>query len=99
MKRHINIINQLDLDGPLDDVIVRLQDFHEKYKDHAGVRITKDSCYEEGYTYDLQRLETDEEHEERLATEAKRVIERESIRRAAYERFERLKAQSENTTN
>ena len=87
MKRHINIINQLDLDGPLDDVITRLQDFHEKYKDHAGLRINEDPCYEGGYTYDLQRLETDEEYEQRLAKDAKRAIEREEREKAEYERL------------
>lgn len=92
MKRHIDIITRLDLDGPLDDVITRLQDFHEKYKHHAGLRITEDAGYESGCTYILQRLETDEEYERRLAIEAKRVIERESIRRVAYER---LKAEFE----
>ena len=87
MKRHINIVTRLDFDGPLDDVIVRLQDFHEKYKHHAGVRITEDPCYEGGYMYDLQRLETDEEYEQRLAIEAKRVIEREEREKAEYERL------------
>lgn len=96
MKRHINIINRLDLDGPLDDVIVRLQYFHEKYKDHAGLRITEDAGYDSGCTYDLQRLETDEEYERRLAIQAKRVIEREEREKAEYER---LKAKYENTTN
>jgi hypothetical protein len=92
MKRHIDIDTRIDLEGPIDDVIVRLQNIQEKYKDHAGVRIEVDSCYEGGYTYYLERLETDEEYERRLATEAKRVIERESIRRVAYER---LKAEFE----
>jgi hypothetical protein len=84
MKRHIDIDTRIDLEGPIDDVIVRLQNIQEKYKDHAGVRIEVDSCYEGGYTYYLERR--------RLATEAKRVIERESIRRVAYER---LKAEFE----
>ena len=87
MKRHIDISTRLDFDGPLDDVILRLQGFQEKYKHHYGLRITEDHCYEGGCTYDLQRLETDEEYERRLATEAKRVIEREFIERVEYERL------------
>jgi len=92
MKRHIDIGNSPDFDGSIDEVILRLQNLKEKYKDHSGLRISEDHCYEGGYTYDLQRLETDEEYERRLATEAKRAIERESIRRVAYER---LKAEFE----
>ena len=87
MKRHIDIVTRLDFDGPLDDVITRLQDFHEKYKDYAGLRINEDPWPEGGCTYDLQRLETDEEYERRLATEAKRAIEREEREKAEYERL------------
>jgi hypothetical protein len=87
MKRHIDIDTRIDLEGPIDDVIVRLQSIQEKYKDHAGVRIETDPCYEGGYTYDLQRLETDEEYEQRLAKEAERVREREEREKAEYERL------------
>ena len=92
-KRHINIETRLDLDGTLSDVILRLQNFQEKYKDYQGIRIDEDPCYEGGYTYNLQRLETDEEYEQRLANEAewsKKMQERE---RSEYER---LKAKFEN---
>jgi hypothetical protein len=87
MKRHIDIDTRIDLDGPIDDVIVRLQNIQEKYKDYAGVRIEADYGYEGGYTYDLQRLETDEEYERRLAKEAERVREREEREKAEYERL------------
>ena len=87
MKRHIDIVTRLDFDGPLDDVILYLQDFQEKYKHHSELRVNEDPCYEGGYTYDLQRLETDEEYERRLAIEAKRVIEREEREKAEYERL------------
>ena len=87
MKRHIDIDTNLDLEGPIDEVIVRLQNIQEKYKDHAGVRIEADYGYEGAYRYNLQRLETDEEYEQRLAKEAERVREREEREKAEYERL------------
>ena len=87
MKRHIDIDTNFDLEGPIDDVIVRLQNIQEIYKNHAGVRIELDPCYDGGYTYDLQRLETDEEYERRLAKEGERVREREEREKAEYERL------------
>ena len=85
MKIHIDIDTDLDLEGPIDDVIVRLQNIQEKYKDHSGLRINEDACYEGGYTYDLQRLETDEEYERRLDRESNREREREKLERIQYE--------------
>ena len=86
-RYHINIHTRLDLDGPLDDVIARLQDFQEKYKDYEGVRIDEDHSYEGGYTYSLQRLETDEEDEQRLANEAEWTKRKEDREVAEYERL------------
>ena len=87
MKRHIDIGYRPEFDGSIDEVILRLQNLKEKYKDHSGLRISEDHCYEGGYTYDLQRLETDEEYEQRLAKEAERVREREEREKAEYERL------------
>jgi hypothetical protein len=86
-KRHIDIDTRLDLEGPLRDVILRLQDFQEKYNDYEGVRIDEDPCYEGGYTYNLQRLETDLEYEQRLANEAVWSKRKEERERAEYERL------------
>lgn len=85
MKRHINLDTNFDLEGPIDDVIVRLQNIQEKYKDHAGVRIEADYGYEGSFTLDLQRLETDEEYERRLDRESNREREREKLERIQYE--------------
>ena len=86
-KHHIDIDARLDLDGPIDDVITHLQQFQEKYKDYEGVRIHEDHCYEGGCTYSLQRLETDEEYERRLANEAEWTTRKEERERAEYERL------------
>jgi len=89
MKRYIDIENELDLEGPIGEVIARLIQLQERFGSYEDLRINEDYCNEGGCTYDLQRLETDEEYENRLKEEEARVKLREDREREEYNRLKK----------
>jgi len=89
MKRYIDIENTLDLDGPIDEVIAGLIQLQERFGSYEDLRINEDYCYEGGCTYDLQRLETDDEYKNRLKEEEVLVKSREDREREEYNRLKK----------